>query len=285
MTGSLGDHDLPLPIHQIDARTDDGTFAPRNIDILGVPISLVTPERAQSIVLSWAAEGLLRVVFVRDVHGLMRAVDDPELLGLHRRAHMVVPDGMPLTWVGRLRGHGREIGRTAGPDLVDRVCEATSTTTMRHFFYGGKPGVAEMMAQELSRRYPGLKVAGCFTPPIRDVPLNDAPSDEELQEFELIRKSEAHFVWVGLSSPKQERWMMRAAPHLGSGVLFGVGAAFDFHAGSIKRAPVWMRESGLEWLHRLSSEPGRLWRRYLFYAPRFVLAVALEQVGIKRADQ
>lgn len=214
----------------------------------------------------------------------MAAVDEKRLADLHDCADLVVADGTPLVWVARLRGCGQEIGRIPGADLVDAVCKQSLKTGQSHFFFGGKPGVANKMAQRLSERYPGLKVAGTYSPPMRNIGPNYELDDAALAEIEQIRNSDADFIWVGISSPKQEYWMMKAAPLLGRGVFFGVGAAFDFHSGAIQRAPGWMRNNGLEWAHRLMSEPARLWRRYLIVAPRFVVAVALEQMARKRGE-
>jgi N-acetylglucosaminyldiphosphoundecaprenol N-acetyl-beta-D-mannosaminyltransferase len=198
---------------------------------------------------------------------------EPQLLELHERASLVVADGTPLVWVGRLQGHGSELGRVAGADLVDAVCRQSLTTGQSHFFFGGKPGVANKMAESLSRKYPGLRVAGIYSPPMRQISAGFRLTGDALAEVGAIRASDADFVWVGISSPKQEYWIAEAAGVLGRGVLLGVGAAFDFHAGTVKRAPRWMRDNGFEWLHRLFSEPRRLWRRYLVLAPHFVIEI------------
>jgi N-acetylglucosaminyldiphosphoundecaprenol N-acetyl-beta-D-mannosaminyltransferase len=154
-------------------------------------------------------------------------------------------------------------------------------TNRSHFFFGGRPGVAEEVAAKLTARFPGLNVAGTLCPPMRQIGPDFTFDLEAMQELEVIRESKADFIWVGLSSPKQEYWMSLAAPLLDRGVLFGVGAAFDFHAGTVKRAPRWMRENGLEWAHRLLSEPRRLWRRYLIQVPRFLIRLVKEEVGLR----
>jgi N-acetylglucosaminyldiphosphoundecaprenol N-acetyl-beta-D-mannosaminyltransferase len=189
---------------------------------------------------------------------------------------MVVPDGTPLVWIGRWRGYGRRIGRVAGADLVDAVCAASVSGGLTHYFYGGKPGVAAEMARRLSERHPGLLVAGVFSPPMREIGPDLCITDDMRAELDAIRRSGADFIWIGLSSPKQDYLAIQAAPLVGRGVFFAVGAAFDFHSGAVRRAPGWMRNNGLEWLHRLWSEPRRLWRRYLVLVPQFVwdLAVA-----------
>jgi N-acetylglucosaminyldiphosphoundecaprenol N-acetyl-beta-D-mannosaminyltransferase len=199
----------------------------------------------------------------------MLAADHPELKELHYEADLVVPDGMPLVWIGKLRRYGAELGRVAGADLVDAICAASLEEGGSHYFYGGKPGVAEQMARRLSQKYPGLQVAGVHSPEMREIGPDFEIDSQVARELDAIRDSHAGYVWIGMSSPKQEYFMAKAVPIVGRGVFFGVGAAFDFHSGAIKRAPKWMRNNGLEWLHRLYSEPRRLWRRYLVLVPRF----------------
>lgn len=262
----------------MQTRSVDG--AVRHMSVLGVPVSLVNLQRSVALVGAWARKGPARTVFVREVPSLMLAVDTPALRDLHAHADLVVPDGTPLVWVGRLQGHGAEIGRVAGADLMDAVCAASLITGQSHFFFGGKPGVAEEAARRLSERHPGLKLAGCFSPPMRYIGPDFELDAEARAEIDRIAASGADFIWVGISSPKQEYWMMQAAPIVGRGVFFGVGAAFDFHSGAVQRAPGWMRNNGLEWLHRLLSEPRRLWRRYLILAPRFVWMLLLDRFGL-----
>lgn len=246
--------------------------------ILGVPVSVVNMKSAVARVLEHEGVG---AVFVREVSSLMVARKDAVLSALHEKALLVVPDGMPLVWVMRMRGHA-DVGRVAGADLVDAVCAAGIGAERSHFFYGGKPGVAERMAETLARRHPGLRIAGCLTPPMRAIGPDFALDDETRAELDEVRASGADFVWVGLSSPKQEYLMMAAVDHLDHGVLIGVGAAFDFCAGTVPRAPRWMQRLGLEWSHRLLQEPTRLWRRYLMLAPGFVVRLIWE--SLIRAD-
>jgi len=242
---------------------DGATVAP----ILGVPVSITDPLDASDRVIAWVRARRAAYVCVRDVHGVMLAQRDPEFMAIHRSAPMVLPDGMPLVHVARLRGY-RQIRRVAGPDFVDTLADRGRAQGLRHFFYGGAPGVAERMALVLAGRYPGLIVAGWLSPPFGD-------TDEAIRDDEIARINAAtpDVVWVGLGTPKQERWMHRYHGAISGATLIGVGAAFDFHAGTRKRAPLWMQRATLEWLHRLLSEPGRLWRRYLVIAPQFVWRV------------
>ena len=244
--------------------------------VLGVPVSILTMEKLLETVFLWTRQGDFRTVFVRDVASLMLAVDEPHLRALHEAADMVTPDGMPLVWIGKLRGLGRKIGRVSGADIVDAVCAASLKTEQSHYFYGGQEDVARQMAANLARKYPGLKIAGTFCPPWREIGPDFELTDDIRAELDTIRASKVDFIWVGLSSPKQDYFIMKAAPYVGRSVFFAVGAAFDFHAGTVKRAPRWVQRCGLEWLHRLLNEPRRLWRRYLILTPKFIWLVAME---------
>lgn len=239
--------------------------------ILGVPVSLVGLDSAIATVVGWAESEQEHFVCVRDVHGIMRAQDDPELMALHEGAGLVTPDGMPLVWLARYRGH-TEVTQACGSDLVTELCHASATRGMRNYFYGGKPGVAERLAAVMTERFPGLQVVGTYCPPFRAL-----TPEEDAQITAEIAAARPHIVWVGLSTPTQEFWMRDHVGRIPGATLMGVGAAFDFHTGDVKRAPVWMRRRGLEWLHRLWSEPRRLWRRYLLMAPQFVSHAAREE--------
>lgn len=239
-------------------------------DILGTPIAITDLAGATAHLLQRVAARQTGYVCLRDVHGIMLARRDPELRAIHRGAVMNLPDGMPLVHVARWRGH-RAIGRVAGADLVEALADAGRGAALRHYFYGGKPGVAEQMAATLSRRFPGLNVAGCASPPFGEV--DDAAMARALAAIVAAR---ADVVWVGLSTPRQERWMHRHHGALPGMTLIGVGAAFDFVTGEVRRAPRWMQRATLEWLHRLLSEPRRLWRRYLLLAPRFAWLILTE---------
>lgn len=237
----------------------------QSFDVLGIPISVTTPEDSLARIAAWAGDAQGRFICVRDVASLMACVDDPALTALHRDAAMVLPDGMPLVWIGKSRGLSVE--RTCGPDLFELVCSRSPALGLRHFFYGGKAGVAEELARRCRARFPGIEIVGTECPPFRP-----PSAEEDAETLARIRASGADIVWIGLSSPKQDRWM---ADHVGRlpQTLIGVGAAFDFHSGAVRRAPRWMQRAGLESLHRLMTEPRRLWRRYLVLAPKFLWRV------------
>jgi len=183
------------------------------------------------------------------------AQHDPKLKEILNLAGMVVPDGYPLVWLGRRKGFSHLTRRVYGPELMATFCEQTALRGYRHFFYGGADGVAEELARRFLERYPGLVVVGTYSPPFRAM-----TQKEDQETIALIEESRPDVLWVGLSTPKQERWMYEHKDKLSVPVMVGVGAAFDFHTGRVKQAPTWMREHGLEWLFRLCSEPRRLWR-------------------------
>jgi N-acetylglucosaminyldiphosphoundecaprenol N-acetyl-beta-D-mannosaminyltransferase len=234
------------------------------VDVLGVQVSAISMRQALDVVDDWITTGSPNYVCVTGVHGVMESRRDDRLREIHNAAGLVTPDGMPLVWWTRAMGWSH-VGRVYGPDLLLACCERSITTGYRHFFYGGGEGVADLLARRLSRRFPGLIVAGTCTPPFR--PLTPA---EDEQIVARINDAAPDIVWVGLSTPKQEYWMAEHVNRLAAPVLIGVGAAFDFHSGLKRQAPRWMQQSGVEWLFRLASEPRRLWKRYLQNNPAFV---------------
>jgi N-acetylglucosaminyldiphosphoundecaprenol N-acetyl-beta-D-mannosaminyltransferase len=159
------------------------------------------------------------------------------------------------------------------------ACAESVQSGYTHFLYGGNVGVAEQLKLNLEQRFPGLRVVGTYTPPFR--PLNPA-EQTELQE--LVARLKPDIFWVGLSTPKQERFMAEYLPQLSTKVMIGVGAAFDVHTGGIKDAPDWVKKAGLQWFHRLCQEPRRLWRRYLFNNPRFVVRIASQLLGLRKYE-
>jgi N-acetylglucosaminyldiphosphoundecaprenol N-acetyl-beta-D-mannosaminyltransferase len=197
---------------------------------------------------------------------------DPRLLDIHTSAGMVTPDGMPLVWLSRLLG-SRRTERVYGPDLMRRMTEVSAERGYRQFYYGGAEGVADQLERALVKSHPGLQTAGAICPPFR--PLTE---QEDQAVVDAINAARPDIVWVGLSTPKQEYWM---ASHLGrikAPVMVGVGAAFDFLAGTKKQAPRFMQRNGLEWLFRMTSEPRRLGRRYAYIVPAFAMLVAADLI-------
>lgn len=246
--------------------------APPRYNVLGVGVSALTLERARDLVLS--VRGRLRAgyICVTTVHGLGEARADPAFRKILNSSWLTTPDGMPLVWLGP-----PGVERTYGPDLLLAVCDAGRAVGLTHYFYGGNPGVAKELKARLCARFPGLAVAGTYTPPFR--PL-DATEAAALRAD--IARTRPDVVWVGLSTPKQERFMAEYAAQLDAGVLIGVGAAFDFHSGRVRQAPRWIQRSGLEWFFRLCMEPRRLGLRYLTTNPIFILRVLAQKTGLKR---
>lgn len=240
--------------------------------LLGLPVSVLDMPRAVAAI--DAAIGARRggYVCVRDAHGVMAAQADRHLMDIHENAYLVVPDGMPLVWFGRL--YGNAMARVCGPDLMVELCRNEATRGRRHYFYGGTDASLARLKTALEAKFPGLNMVGIESPPFR--PVTTEPDPEGVAR---IREADPDIVWVGLGSPKQEYWMRANAHLLPNSILIGVGAAFNFHAGTVRRAPVWMQRSGLEWFFRLLQEPKRTWRRYLVLAPQFLALAIREYVG------
>ena len=236
-------------------------------DVIGAPIDVVYWGGAVATLLGWAAAGESRYVCACNVHSVVTAQRDAALAASVRGADMVLPDGSPVAWLMRQSGHAAQ-QRVSGPDLMWRYFAAAAVYGESIFLYGGSSDTLERLSARIRAQFPGLRIVGTHSPPFRVLTV-----EEDQAVVDMINASGATTVWVSLGCPKQELWM---AEHCGrvKSVLIGVGAAFGFHAGTTRRAPPWMRRSSLEWLHRLLSEPRRLWRRYLTTNTLFVLAAA-----------
>ena len=250
---------------------------PARVNVLGVGVSLVNMGRALDEIGRRVQDRDRTYVCVCSVHGVMECQRSGELRRIFNSAGMVTPDGMPLVWLAR--GRDPQVTRVYGPDLMLAEFKRSMAAGHRHFLYGGGPGVSARLATSMRERFPGLDVAGTMEPPF--APLDQLASPETAA---AINATHPDIVWVGISSPKQERWMAKMRPLLEAPVLIGVGAAFDFHSGMVRQAPRWMQRSGLEWLFRLITEPRRLWRRYLVNNPWFVWALALQRLGIRKYE-
>jgi N-acetylglucosaminyldiphosphoundecaprenol N-acetyl-beta-D-mannosaminyltransferase len=206
----------------------------------------------------------------------MESQTDDALRKIHNQSLLTTPDGMPMVWMGRLAGH-KTMSRVYGPELMEHVFEWTRKSGHTHFFYGGNTGVAEELKAKLETRYPGIRIVGTYTPPFR--PLTP---DEEAALAEQVARLKPDFFWVGLSTPKQERFVAAYSQKLDAKILLGVGAAFDFHAGRVQQAPRWIQRSGFEWLYRTCREPRRLWKRYFRNNPLFVWKILGQWTGLRR---
>ncbi len=237
---------------------------PKSYDLLGVPIASLTMGQAIDVVSSWVGSGAApRLITFSTVHMLVEGHKAPAFRDLLCEMDMNCPDGMPLVWMGKMRS--QPIERVCGPDFLPAFCAATADRGYRHFFYGGAEGVAEDVIAALKKANPSLRVAGSYTPPFRPLTV-----EEDAAVVKMINDSKPDFVWVCLGCPKQERWIVEHRESIRATALLAVGMAFDTVAGRKKRAPEMVQRLGIEWLHRLFQEPGRLWRRYLMYNTLFL---------------
>lgn len=239
---------------------------PERVDVIGSRISACGLEMALTALSARLAEGSGGYVCFTNVHATVEGQRDREFRAITNASFLSMADGKPVYWAGRAKG-ARAIGHAPGPDFL--LAALRRFPQRRHFFFGSTAAVVQQLVEKLRGLVPGLQVCGVLSPPFR--PLSDA---EKQQHYAIIRNSGAEFVWVGLGAPKQEQWMRDAAAALKPAVLFGVGAAFDFHSGNLRRAPEFMGRLGLEWLYRLSQEPRRLWRRYLVTNSLFLAYLA-----------
>ncbi len=246
------------------------------VNILGVGVSAVSMAEAVDKSLQLLERGERGYVCVTGVHGIMEAQADEGFRRLLNDSFLTTPDGMPTVWLGHFHGFD-QMTRVYGPDYMLALSEAGAGRGVRHFLYGGKPGVAEALAASLLARIPGMEIVGTYTPPFRRL------SGEEEQELaSALERTRADVLWVGLSTPKQERFMGEYGERLPVKLMVGVGAAFDLLSGNLSEAPRWMKRSGLQWLYRLVKEPRRLWRRYLTNNPRFVVLAGLQLLRLRR---
>jgi len=244
-----------------------------HVDVLGVKVSAVNMSGAVEIAERWIARGRPGYMCLTGVHGVMEAHANLQFRRILNSAVLNAPDGMPLSWIGHWQGH-REMDRVFGPDFMAAMCGISVALGYRHFLYGGEAGVAESLQSVLEKRFPGLKIVGTYTPPFRE--LNRS---EEAELLTRIRTSSPHIMWIGLSTPKQERFMAAWRERLQVPLLVGVGAAFDFHTGRIQDSPRWIKRAGLQWLHRLIQDPRRLARRYWRTHPAFLWQMALHRAN------
>ena len=235
----------------------------RSRHVLGMRVDGTNYRETAESIAELVSAGDGGAIYVSTVHMVMEAFDDPEFQRIVNSAERVTPDGVPLVWALRLLGV-EKAERVYGPSLLPIICEHARERGLSVGFYGGSQEVLDELVQRIWRRFPGLDVSFAFAPPFRVV-----GADEDQKVIESIEASETNILFVGLGCPKQERWIAEHRSSL-SCVMVGVGAAFDFHAGSKAQAPAWMQISGLEWLFRLCCEPRRLWRRYLYHNPRFL---------------
>lgn len=252
---------------------DDGVI--ERVNVLGVGVSAVNVSVTVAEVERWISEGRREYVCVTGMHGAVESLRAETLRRIHNRAGLVAPDGMPMVWLLWWHGH-RRADRVCGIELMPAVLQHGVGRGWRHYLYGTTPATLALLEARLKAKMPGLNIVGRLSPPFRA--LTDEEDSAVLAD---INASGADIVWVGLSTPKQERWMAAHRSALHASVLLGVGAAFDVHAGKVPRAPLFIQRSGLEWLYRLAAEPRRLWRRYSTGVPVFLWHVLLQKIGIR----
>lgn len=217
-------------------------------------------------------------ITITGVHGIVECQNHPQVWHAHEQAWLTVPDGMPLVYIGRLHGR-RHTRRCYGPDLMLAVMDKSRRSGWTHFFYGGKPGVAQELREEMERRFPGVQILGTYSPPFR--PLSQGEREALVHEISQLQPD---IFWVGLSTPKQELFMHEYLSLLNTKIMIGVGAAFDFHTGRVRQAPRWMQSLALEWLFRTFAEPKRLFRRYARIVPMFLFLYSLQLLGLREPN-
>ncbi|MFV0338097.1 MAG: WecB/TagA/CpsF family glycosyltransferase [Chthoniobacterales bacterium] len=246
------------------------------VNILGVGVSAICMRDAVTRILDAANDQQRGYVTVTGVHGVMESQTCERLRKIHNEAFLVTPDGMPMSWLGWLHGY-REMDRVYGPDLMLEIMRASQDGGVRHFFYGGADGVAQELKVALEERCPGVNIVGTYTPPFR--PLDEEEKKSLLAQWE---ETSPQIIWVGLSTPKQERFMAEYVSLGPPAIFIGVGAAFDFHTGKVSQAPRWMQRAGLEWFYRVTQEPKRLWKRYFINNPKFLCLIGLQLLGVRK---
>ena len=245
------------------------------VNVLGVGISAISMDDAVRMSDGLIASNGKGYVCVTGVHGVTEAQNDPEFRKILNESFLTTPDGMPMVWIGKLRGFSN-MTRVYGPDFMVELCRAGAERGYTHFLYGGKDGVVDHLRRALEEKIPGVRIVGAYTPPFRAL-----TQDEENTLLQMVSRIRPDIFWIGLSTPKQERFMARYWDKLDTKMMVGVGAAFDLHTGNMKDAPDWMKQAGLQWLHRLCQEPKRLWKRYLINNPIFVYRMCLQLLGIR----
>ena len=243
----------------------------RTVDKAQIPTCNILGVNIAAINMEWLVEYLDKnlsdikgdYICVSNVHTTVTSYEDASYCAVQNGGLMAIPDGGPLSTVGRRRGC-KNMARTTGPSLMGEIFKISAKKGYRHYFYGSKQETLELLEKKLKEYYPGIEIAGMYSPPFR--PLTE---EEDRAIVERINENKPDFVWVGLGAPKQEKWM---AAHQGKidGLMLGVGAGFDYYAENIKRAPMWMQKHNLEWVYRLVQDPKRLFKRYWSTNTKFI---------------
>lgn len=235
----------------------------RKVNKSEIPVCNIMGVNIAAVGMEWLVDYLKKnvdqlhgdYVCVSNVHTTVTAYEDKNYCAVQNGGLMAIPDGGPLSSVGRSRGH-KNMTRTTGPSLMTEIFKLSAEKGYRHFFYGSTEEVLGNLKTKLEENYPGIQIAGMYSPPFR--PLTE---EEDVSVIQMINDSKPDFIWIGLGAPKQEIWMAEHQDKL-DGLMIGVGAGFAYHADMLKRAPEWLQRSNLEWLYRLIQEPRRLFTRY-----------------------
>jgi len=246
------------------------------VNILGVGVSAISRPRALGAVLQAIREKRRGYLTFTSMHGVMEAQRDETLRRVYNNAFLCAPDGMSVVWPAKWYA-SQPTDRVYGPDFMLDLCQASVPRGIRHFLYGGSDGVAAELRRKLCARFPGLEIVGTYEPPFRAL-----TPEEECDLKRRISSAKPDVIWVGISTPKQDLFMAAYLDKLDVTLMAGVGAAFNFHAGRVKQAPVWMQRSGLQWLYRLCQEPRRLWRRFILQNAQYVCLLLMQMLKIRR---
>lgn len=248
------------------------------LNFFGVRVSASTQKTLLNYVQDKITYKGASYITFTNVHVIITALKNGLLKQALYEADLVAPDGMPLVWAGKTVGKNL-IERCSGPDIMKRLIEISEEKGYTHYFYGSTDETILELKKQLREKYPNLKIVGTYSPPFREL-----TAIEDLEITEEINNLSPDIIWIGLGAPKQEIWMNEHKNKINRGVMLGVGAAFDFIANTKKRAPLWMQKIGLEWLFRLLSEPGRLWKRYLVTNFLFVINILTKGVQMEEKD-
>lgn len=249
-------------------------FTKSDIEVIGSPVSAAEFDTQIEIMLDWASNRASKVVCVANVHMLTEAYWHPEFNSVLKNADLITPDGMPLVWMLKLLGAHNQ-NRVAGLDILQSLCKLAPQRKISVFFLGSEANILNRIKMKLEGEFPNLEIAGMEPLPFR--PLTRAEDETIIQK---IHESGAGIVFVSLGCPKQEYWMNQHKDKI-QAVMIGLGGAFPVYAGLQKRAPLWVRNLGLEWFYRLIQEPGRLWKRYGTTIPPFIWLAAKQLISIK----
>ena len=240
--------------------------------ILSVGFDLLDYKQVFETVCEWKKSGSKEFVTITNPHSVLLCHRDKKMMEATQKAGLVLPDGTGIIWAANILGY-KSYGRVTGPQFILYACDWGRKKGLRHFFYGGTKHVADELVENLSTKYLGLKVAGTFCPPFRQL-----SEKEDSEIIDMINQNSPDIVWVGLGAPKQEKWMHNHLGKIDAVAMIGVGAAFDFHSGNVEWAPKIIRKLGIEWAWRLIINPKRMWRRNLD-SPIFLLKVMWQRLA------